>query len=61
MTFLFSAVPQVRARSLGANLGAACTIEMLVNFVILSGETTSRSEAVAQSKDPYLSSALKVA
>jgi hypothetical protein len=32
---LFSPVPQVRARSLGANLGALCAIEKLTNLVIL--------------------------
>ena len=29
----FSVVPQVRARFLGANLGAACTVETLVYVV----------------------------
>ena len=52
MTFLFR-VPQVRARSLGANLGAADDAGMLILFVILSEVETSRSEVSAESKDPY--------
>ena len=48
MTLLFFAVPQVRARFLGANLGAARVIGILVNFVILS-----------EAKDLSLESAMK--
>jgi hypothetical protein len=54
VTLLFFAVPQVRARFLGANLGAARVIGILVNFVILSEAKDPAVSEIGDEVDPMM-------